>query len=88
MTAMTERLVIDPRSPEPSWAQLSRQLRDRIRAGAYEPGAVLPSITTLTQETGLSVNTVRHALTALAEGGWVVIVPGRGTFAAEKPPES
>jgi DNA-binding GntR family transcriptional regulator len=82
-----DRLVIDERSSEPSYAQLARQLRDRIRAGQYEPGGRLPSISTLTGETGLAVNTVRHALSVLADEGWAVIVPGRGTFAAEKPPE-
>lgn len=81
-----EPLVIDPRSAEPSYLQLARQLRDRIRSSAYAPGDVLPSITTLTGETGLSVNTVRHAVAVLADEGWVVVVPGRATYVAEKLP--
>jgi DNA-binding GntR family transcriptional regulator len=80
-----EPLVIDPRSSELSWRQLARQLRDRIRVGAYRDVPV-PSIRQLTGETGLSVNTVRHALAELEAEGWVVIVPGRGTYAAEKLP--
>ena len=80
-------LVIDMRSPEPSYQQLARQLRDRIRAGEYEPGGELPSIQRMVQETGLAVGTVRHAIAVLAEEGWAYTVPGRGTYAADRPPE-
>jgi GntR family transcriptional regulator len=82
-----DRLVIDLRSPEPSYQQLARQLRDRIRAGIYAPGGPLPSITYLTGETGLAVNTVRRAVALLADEGYVVTVPGRGTYVVGKLPE-
>ncbi|MGD0244206.1 MAG: winged helix-turn-helix domain-containing protein [Streptosporangiaceae bacterium] len=81
-----DRLVVDMRSAEPSYQQLARQLRDRILAGAYEPGGPLPSISYLTGETGLAVNTVRRSLALLAEEGYAVIVPGRGTYVADKLP--
>jgi GntR family transcriptional regulator len=83
---MGGRLVIDDRSPEPSYKQLARQLRERIRSGQIEPGGALPSITTLTGETGLAVQTVRRGIALLAEEGWAITVPGRGTYAAEKLP--
>jgi len=82
-----DRLVIDLRSAEPSYQQLARQLRDRIRSGVYEPGGPLPSITYLTGETGLAVNTVRRAVEVLTEEGYAVTVPGRGTYVADKLPE-
>ncbi len=84
---MGDRLVIDDRSREPSYVQLAAQLRDRVRDGRYPPGGPLPSITQLTGETGLSVQTVRRAVAVLADEGWVVVVPGRGTYAAEKLPD-
>jgi GntR family transcriptional regulator len=71
----------------PSYLQLARQLCDRIRVGEYGPGAQLPSITQLTGETGLAVGTVRHAIAVLVEEAWAYVVPGRGTYAAEKPPD-
>ena len=37
-------------------------------------------------ETGLAVNTVRHAVQVLIDEGYAYTVPGRGTFAAEKLP--
>lgn len=84
---MGDRLVIDDRSREPSYVQLAAQLRERIRDGRIGPGDALPSITQLTGETGLSVQTVRHGIAVLADEGYVVIVPGRGTYAASTLPE-
>jgi GntR family transcriptional regulator len=85
LSIMGSRLVIDLHSPEPSYQQLARQLRERIRDGRIPPREALPSITQLTGETGLAVNTVRHAIAVLVDEGWAYTVPGRGTFAAEKP---
>ena len=83
---MTDRLVIDEHAPEPSYRQLATQLRERICAGRIGPREALPSITTMVQETGLAVNTVRHAVQVLIDEGYAYTVPGRGTFAAEKLP--
>jgi len=75
------RLAIDLRSPVPSYQQLAGQLRDAIASGEIRSGEALPSITAMTQETGLAVGTVRHALRSLADEGTITIVPGRGSFA-------
>lgn len=85
---MGDRLVIDDRSREPSYVQLAAQLRERIRDGRIGPGDALPSITQLTGETGLSVQTVRRGIAVLADEGYVVIVPGRGTYAASALPDA
>lgn len=58
--------------------QLAAQLRTRIKSG--EIRSVLPSIMELTEETGLSINTVRRAIRVLIDEGLVYTVPGRGTF--------
>lgn len=84
---MANMLVIDEHSPEPSYRQLARQLRERIRSGQIEPRGALPSISQLTGETGLAVGTVRHAIAVLVDEGYAYTVPGRGTYAAEKLPE-
>lgn len=84
---MADRLVIDTRAAEPSYLQLAAQLRDRIRDGRIEPGGALPSISYIRGETGLAVNTIRHAIDVLTDEGWAYTVPGRGTFAADKLPE-
>jgi GntR family transcriptional regulator len=82
---MMERFVIDVHSPEPSYQQLARQLRERITSGQIGPREALPSITYLTGETGLAVGTVRRAITLLVDEGHAYTVPGRGTYAAKKP---
>jgi len=79
-----EPLVIDTHSPEPSYQQLARQLRERIASGKIAPRQALPSIQYMVQETGLAVGTVRRAVDVLVQEGYAYTVPGRGTFAAEK----
>ena len=79
-----EPLVIDVHSPEPSYQQLARLLRERIVSGQIGPREALPSLTYLTGETGLAVGTVRRAIALLVEEGVAYTVPGRGTFARDK----
>lgn len=75
---LTMAYVIDPRSSVPSYRQLAALLEGDIAAGRFD--GPLPSITTLVQETGLAVMTVRRAVQVLADAGLVDVVPGRGTF--------
>ena len=79
--AIMVRLVIDTHSPEPSYAQLARQLRDAITSGEISPREPLPSIQHITGETGLAVGTVRRAIAVLVAEGYAYTVPGRGTYA-------
>jgi len=77
-------IKIDLRSPEPSYLQLAAILRGRIESGEIGPDEALPSITFLVQETGLAVGTVRKAIKVLADEGFVVTVPGRGSYATRR----
>jgi GntR family transcriptional regulator len=77
-----EPLAIDPHSDVPSYVQLAGQLRALIVSGQIGPRQPLPSITRIQQETGLSVNTIRHGIQVLIDDGLAYTVPGRGTFAA------
>lgn len=69
---------IDPQSPVHPYEQLARQLQEQIESGriAWQ----LPSITDLTEETGMAVGTVRRAINILVKQGLVQTVPGSGTF--------
>jgi DNA-binding GntR family transcriptional regulator len=53
-------------------------LREGIRAGRTGPR--LPSITQLSEQTGLSPATGKRAINLLADEGIVHAVKGRGTF--------
>jgi DNA-binding GntR family transcriptional regulator len=84
MPTVLAMIEIDLHSPVPSYRQLADILRERIESGEIGPREALPSITFLVQETGLAVNTVRHAIRVLADEGFVYVIPGRGTFATPK----
>jgi len=73
---------IDESSPEHSYLQLASLLRARIAAGEID--SLLPSITKLTEDTGLAVGTVRRAIKILIDAGLVHTVPGRGTYVIEQ----
>jgi GntR family transcriptional regulator len=74
---------IDASSPEHTYLQLAALLRKQIASG--EIVSQLPSITELTEETGLAVGTVRRAIKVLVQEGLVRTVPGRGTYVTGKP---
>jgi DNA-binding GntR family transcriptional regulator len=74
-------LTIDPRSSEPSYREIARQIRERIESGELADGDPLPSINRIRQETGVAVNTVRHAIALLVAEGWAQTVQGRATYA-------
>lgn len=70
--------MLDERSPLPYHEQLSNILRAKIVSGEIDYR--LPSLTTLSQEHGISKNTVVHAIETLEAEGLVRSVQGRGTF--------
>lgn len=67
----------------PLYVQLTHRLRDRIRAGDWSPGMLLPSEADLAREYGVSVGTARKALEGLEIGGWITRKQGRGTFVTD-----
>ncbi len=71
---------------EPIYAQLTRQIRDKILAGALQPGQALPSIRLLARELRISVITTKRAYDDLEAAGFVVTVPGKGCFVAPQNP--
>ncbi|MEE2031768.1 GntR family transcriptional regulator [Rhodococcus chondri] len=71
------------RETEPAYAQLARQLREAVEAGQYSDGARLPTEAELSEQHGVSRQTVRRAFQDLVADGIVYRVPGRGTFANE-----
>jgi len=64
----------------PAFVRLARYIHDRIAAGEWLPGQVLPGEETLAQEMKVSVGTVRKAFDVLSGQGLVTRHRGRGTF--------
>ncbi|MBY0335439.1 MAG: GntR family transcriptional regulator [Acetobacteraceae bacterium] len=67
----------------PLYARTEAALRDRLAAGAWKPGAALPTETTLAAELGVSQGTLRRALAALERARLIERRQGVGTFVAE-----
>jgi len=65
---------------EPKYMTISRHLRNAIQAGAYPPGAKLPSESELCRDYGVQRDTARRALSLLVQEGLIVKLPGRGSF--------
>lgn len=67
----------------PLYLQVKQQLIEKMIAGDWPPGSLLPSEQQLGVQMGVSQGTVRKALDALATENIVVRRQGRGTFIAE-----
>ncbi|WP_113703806.1 GntR family transcriptional regulator [Nonomuraea lactucae] len=73
-------MTVDPLDPTPLWQQLANVIRDQIKAGEYAPRQMLPSEAHMQQEHDVSRGTVRRAMKALGEQGWVTTIQGRGSY--------
>ena len=66
----------------PLYRRVKKTIVDRMIAGDWTPGAILPSEIQLGEQMGVSQGTVRKALDELAAENIVVRHQGRGTFVA------
>jgi GntR family transcriptional regulator len=78
--------MVDRTSGVPAFRQVAADLREKISAGVYAPGAKLPSERDLIESYGVSRPTVREAVNLLRAEGVVNVEHGRGVFV--RPPSS
>ena len=76
-----EKLLLD--SETPLYTQLIGIIKHAITSGEAGVGQLLPSEAELCKAYGISRNTVRQAIGALEEDGFVVRKRGKGTFVAD-----
>jgi GntR family transcriptional regulator len=76
--------MVDPLNPVPFYEQVADAIAARIKAGEWEPGALIPSEGTLQEEYGVARGTIRRALELLRERGVVVTMPQRGTYVTQR----
>jgi GntR family transcriptional regulator len=77
---MPARETVDPQSATPVYVQVADILRARIESGQLLPDRPVPSETQLQQEFGVARGTARKSIALLREQGFVVTVPGRGSY--------
>ena len=76
----------DLADPRPPYLQIADDLRRQIKAGRYQPGDRLPSLSAMSADYGSASETVRRALRTLREEGLVATQSTRGTFVLRNPP--
>lgn len=79
-------LYISNAGQEPIYAQITRQIKDKILTGMLKEGDALPSIRLLAKELRISVITTKRAYEDLEVAGFIQTVPGRGSFVAPQNP--
>ena len=75
-------LYISNAGQEPIYAQITRQIKDKILSGELKEGDALPSIRLLAKELRISVITTKRAYEDLEAAGFIVTMPGKGSFVA------
>ena len=79
---------IDSRSRIPIYEQIKNQILLFIRMGVYKPDEQLPSIRSVSQQTGINVNTVKRAFADLEAEGVIYSLVGRGCFVSTSAAEN
>lgn len=79
---------IDFRSRIPIYEQIKNEILMCIRLGVYKPDEQLPSIRSVSQSTGINVNTVKRAFTDLEDEGVIYTLVGRGSFVSSDAAEN
>ena len=74
---------LDPRSPNPLYAQIAARLRVAIAAGELRPGEGLPSVRELAGRIRVNPATVVQAYRELEREGFVEMRQGAGTYVKE-----
>lgn len=71
-------------SSKPMYEQIFEALREQIVSGKYAPGERIPSEKELGESYSVSRITSKKALEILAQEGYIVRQPGRGSFVSEE----
>ncbi len=76
---------LDYRDSRPIYTQISDGYRAQITAGILCRGDRLPSVRELAGRLAINPNTIQRAYRDLESEGWIVSIPGKGSFACGIP---
>jgi GntR family transcriptional regulator len=71
---------LDYRDARPIYSQIIDSFREQIVAGVLRQGDKMPSVRELATELTINPNTIQRAYRELEMQGWIVSVPGKGSF--------
>jgi GntR family transcriptional regulator len=75
-------IIISNLSQEPIYEQIVNQIKQLVMKGELIENDSLPSIRSLAKELQISVITTKRAYDELEKDGFIVTVPGKGTYIA------
>lgn len=73
-------IILSNHSDKPIYEQIAVQIKDLIIKGELTEAELLPSIRVLAKELQISVITTKRAYDELERDGYIVSVPGKGSF--------
>ena len=73
------KIIISNQSELPIYAQIREQLKEQILNGQIPEGEILPSISQLAKEVGVSVITTTRAYNELEAEGFIATMQGKGS---------
>ena len=76
-------LHIRYRDPRPIYEQLRDEVKAMVVSGVLQAGEKLPSVRELAAELAINPNTIQRAYRELESDGYIVSLPGKGSFVAE-----
>ena len=76
-------LSISNASGQPIYDQITSQIKGLILSGELHAGDALPSMRALAKDLRISVITTKRAYEELERDGFLVSIPGKGSFVAQ-----
>ena len=77
-------IILSNSSGQPIYDQITSQIKSKILAGELKEGDALPSMRFLAKELRISVITTKRAYEELERDGFIVSIPGKGSYVAGK----
>ncbi|MEO3806766.1 winged helix-turn-helix domain-containing protein [Nonomuraea sp. B1E8] len=75
---------VDRFDPTPIYQQVAAIIRTQIKNGELGPRDRIPSESEMVRDHGVARDTARQAVALLREEGWVMTLPQRGSFVADR----
>jgi DNA-binding GntR family transcriptional regulator len=75
---------VDRFDPTPIYQQVASIIRERIKSGELQPRDRIPSESEMVRDHGVARDTARQAVALLRDEGWVMTLPQRGSFVADR----
>ena len=81
-------VTINYKDSHPFYEQVKAELRRLVVTGVLPPGEKLPSVRDLAGQLAINPNTIQRAYRELEAEGYIVSVPGRGSFVTAREGEN